>query len=37
MFEAAEQMLIQLIELMPGILGIYILFDLIGGLIFGKR
>lgn len=37
MFECAEQMLVQLIELMPGILGIYILFDLIGGLIFGKR
>lgn len=37
MFECAEQMLVQLIQLMPSILGVYILFDLIGGLIFGKR
>lgn len=37
MFECAEIMLTQLVQLMPAILGIYILFDLIGGLIFGKR
>lgn len=37
MFECAETMLTQLVELIPAILGIYILFDLIGGLLFGKR
>lgn len=37
MFECAEQLLVQLVNLMPAILGIYILFDLIGGLLFGKR
>jgi len=37
MFECAEQMLIQLIEIMPYIIGIYILFDLTGSLFFNKR
>lgn len=37
MFECAEQMLVQLVQLMPAILGIYILFDLVGSLLFGKR
>ena len=37
MFECAEQMLIQLIEIMPQIIGIYLLFDLTGSLLFGKR
>lgn len=37
MFECAEQMLIQLIECMPVIIGVYLLFDLTGSLFFGKR
>ena len=37
MFECAEQMLVQLVDLIPSILGIYILFDLIGSWFFGKR
>ena len=37
MFEIAEQFLVQLIDLMPAIFGIYLLFDLIGSLLFGKR
>lgn len=37
MFECAEQMLIQLIGIMPQVIGVYLLFDLIGGLFFGKR
>lgn len=37
MFECAEQMLIQLIEIMPYVIGIYILFDLTGSLFFSKR
>lgn len=37
MFECAEQMLIQLIQLMPYIIGVYLLFDLTGSLLFGKR
>lgn len=37
MFECAEQMLIQLIEAMPYLIAIYILFDFTGSLLFGKR
>lgn len=37
MFEIVETMLIQLIELIIPLFGIYVLFDLIGGLLFGKR
>lgn len=37
MFECAEQMLIQLIQCMPALIGVYILFDLTGSLLFGKR
>lgn len=37
MFEIAEQFLVQLIDLMPAVFGIYVLFDLIGSLLFGKR
>ncbi len=36
MFEIAIQFMTQLIGLMPAIFGIYILFDLIGSLLFGK-
>lgn len=37
MFEAATQMIVQLIGLVPIYLVVYWLFDLIGGLFFGKR
>ena len=37
MFEIAEQFLVQLVGLMPAVFGIYVLFDLIGSLLFGKR
>lgn len=37
MFEVASYFLIQLIEWIPGIIAIYVLFDLIGGLLFDKR
>lgn len=36
MFEVVEQMLVQLVDLIPYILGIYILFDLLGSMIFQK-
>lgn len=36
MFDVACQFFEQLIMLIPGIIGIYILFDLIGSLLFGK-
>lgn len=34
MFDIAMQMFIQLIGLLPGIFGIYLVFDLIGSLLF---
>lgn len=34
MFDIAMQMMIQLVDLIPGIIAIWLLFDLIGGLIF---
>lgn len=37
MFEIAEQYLVQLIDLIPSIFGVYILFDLVGSLLFGKK
>lgn len=37
MFEIVETMLIQLFQLIVPLFGIYVLFDLIGGLLFGKR
>ena len=37
MFECSEQMLVQLVNLIPPILGIYIIFDLLGSMLFGKR
>ena len=37
MFDIASQMMVQLIELLPAIFGIYVLFDLIGSLLFSKR
>ena len=37
MFEVADLMLSQLATLIPFILALYILFDLLGSLLFGKR
>ena len=37
MFDIATNFMIQLVQLMPGVFGIYILFDFIGSLLFGKR
>lgn len=37
MFELVESMLTQLVLLMPSILGVYILFDLLGSMFFGRR
>lgn len=37
MFEVAESFLIQLIECIPVLLGIYWIFDLLGGLFFNKK
>lgn len=37
MFDVALQFLEQLIEFMPGLIALYILFDFMGSLLFGKR
>lgn len=37
MFEVATTFLTQLITLIPGLIALYILFDLVGCLLFGKR
>lgn len=37
MFEIASQLLTQLIDLIPGLFAIYVVFDLLGSLIFSKR
>lgn len=37
MFEIAIQFMVQLVELIVPVFAIYILFDLIGSLLFGKR
>ena len=37
MFEICEQMLVQLVEIIPFLLGLYLLFDFVGGLLFSKR
>lgn len=37
MFDIAIQFMIQLVELIPGVIGIYLIFDLMGSLLFGKR
>lgn len=37
MFEVSCQFMEQLITLIPGILGIYLIFDFLGSLFFGKR
>lgn len=37
MFEIASQFMVQLTNFIVPVFGIYVLFDLIGGLLFGKR
>lgn len=37
MFDVATNFMVQLVELIPAVFGIYVLFDLLGSLIFGKR
>lgn len=37
MIECTTQMLESLIDIMPAVIGIYIMFDFIGTLLFGKR
>lgn len=37
MFDIAIQFMVQLVEFMPAIFGLYVLFDLIGSLLFGSR
>lgn len=37
MFDISLQFLSQLISLIPGLLGIYVIFDLTGSLIFGRK
>lgn len=37
MFEIATTLLTQLIDLIPGLFTIYVVFDLLGSLIFNKR
>lgn len=37
MFEIAETMMLQLVDLIVPVFGIYVLFDLIGSLLFGGK
>lgn len=37
MIDCTIQMLSSLIDIMPAVIGIYIMFDFIGTLLFGKR
>lgn len=37
MFEIATQFMVQMVELLPAVFGIFILFDLLGSLLFGKN
>lgn len=37
MFDASLQFLQQLIGLMPALIGLYIVFDFVGSLLFGQR
>lgn len=37
MFDIATTMMGQLVELLPGAFGIYILFDFLGSLLFGTK
>lgn len=37
MFEIAVQFMVQLVDLLPGVIILYVLFDLVGHLLFGRR
>lgn len=37
MFEIAIQFMVQLVNFIPAIFGIYVLFDLMGSLLFGRN
>lgn len=37
MFDIATQFMVQLVDLIPAVIGIYLIFDLTGSLLFGKR
>lgn len=37
MFDVAVTFMIQMVELIPGVFGLFILFDLLGSLLFSKR
>ena len=36
MFEVAIQFMVQLVDLIPGVIGIYLIFDFMGSLLFGR-
>lgn len=36
MFEVAIEFMVQMVELIPGVFGLYIVFDFLGSLLFGK-
>lgn len=37
MFDIATNFMVQLVDLIPAVIGIYLIFDLMGSLLFGKR
>lgn len=37
MFEVATEFMVLLVSFIPGIFALYVLFDLMGALLFGKR
>ena len=37
MFDVAAHFMVQLVDLIPAVIGIYLIFDLLGSLLFGKR
>lgn len=37
MFDVAIQLMVQLVQLLPAFIGVYMIFDLLGSLIFGKN
>lgn len=37
MFDIAIQFMVQLVDLIPGVIALYLIFDLLGSLLFGKR
>lgn len=37
MFEVCETMLIQLIDCIPVVFGVYLIFDFVGSLLFGRN